>query len=816
MADLDAPGQSSFRQNGLLTRVSGVLAIVAAALTIYFLYRNGLRGLSELVFIATSLAVFIEGMLLLRQTRHRIIAIMIILEAVVLFIFFQYSPYRWFVVPLLLISGLLNLIYNPVPKPKSPHPISQKWPALVLLSSIFMLIVIIIMEILQYYLISSQNASFLYVLSLVGYSTYLLYASWIVGMMLPLTLLVSGLKMRSTEINKVRRWSLISLALSILVAIFAYTLLSAPYNFALLSSIASGATTASHNQINIVLLLGIIGGITLFGGIGTAASAFAVFRSKANESLPKFVTKRYKLVVLTAVAAVIIIAVYLNVSISLGNAYALKSLNDQIYEYGGNLRYLLANKTMFLSLISTNSGYYTQNYSQLYEALYNESHNQTTINEALGPNSTYSGAATAYDWGEYNPIIRGTVVYTLYYLGLPVLNSTKTPPTLNLPESATDLESLYQLRSTGTGILLIADALSVLYYSGVFGGTVNYTAYTKQRQLTYVDYTYGNYVGSESPYYSSKLSGGVTTTASTTSSGDQYDYSSASVVGWLVLASNIGGPLQLLSYRGLYNNTITDKQLFYLAALTQYDGYLSSQILYNKSMGAGIDGLVYNGNTLIIDLGNLNLTSNQSISLHVDGIASNYTRYYNFLVADGTIGVGLHNITVGIGSQSSSAPLYISPAVLEPESVTLSTNGNLSMTLSNQFSLYTPNYSNHTYRNSNYTFYPKPGFGNVILSDINLSNAPPSFDYINGTRVNSVKEFPGIMEYATQNSYGDITYSNAVAVTPNQNYTIPSNSEAQLTFYTGPPSSVGSQHIFFFSANSNYGKAYYIIYTKTT
>ena len=201
--------------------------------------------------------------------------------------------------------------------------------------------------------------------------------------------------------------------------------------------------------------------------------------------------------------------------------------------------------------------------------------------------------------------------------------------------------------------------------------------------------------------------------------------------------------------------------------------------------------------------------------MRVDGNTANYTKYYNFLVANRAMGAGLHNVTIGIGSQFFSAPLYVSPAVLRPGSLTLSANGNLSMTLSNQVSLYTPNYSNHTYLNSNYTFYPIRGVGNVTLSDINLSNVPPSFDYINGTRANIAREFPGIMGYVARNSYGNITLSNPIALVANQNYTIPSNSAVQLTFYTGQSSPVGSQHVFFFSANSNYGKAYYIIYTRT-
>jgi hypothetical protein len=127
---------------------------------------------------------------------------------------------------------------------------------------------------------------------------------------------------------------------------------------------------------------------------------------------------------------------------------------------------------------------------------------------------------------------------------------------------------------------------------------------------------------------------------------------------------------------------------------------------------------------------------------------------------------------------------------------------------------------------------PNPYFGNVMMSNITLSYLPPGFDNVNTSLY-------GIIDYNVTGRNGTLTgyisnrsvvitridgtglqvnytFVNQTAIIPSKTYSLRSNSSVQLTFNTGYVGAIGEPGVFFFSADTNYGKAYYVIYVMSS
>ena len=220
------------------------------------------------------------------------------------------------------------------------------------------------------------------------------------------------------------------------------------------------------------------------------------------------------------------------------------------------------------------------------------------------------------------------------------------------------------------------------------------------------------------------------------------------------------------------NTSLSTKSMMYLLALDQYEGYLFSQILYNKTIAPNINSIYYTNRTLLVNIGNIDLNSTQLITLYVDSGKTDYTMYYNFLVSDVNMSAGLHNITVRLENRSMSQKLYVSPMVLT--SVLLS---HRSGTLS--FDLYSP-------------------YKNISVSNVSFMAQPQSFDYVN---TSFYRLFNMTVPSAMPNSL--ILLSANVINGTTLSYQAQTQSCA-----------IGTPRIYFLFADTNYGKVNYVIYAR--
>ena len=118
-------------------------------------------------------------------------------------------------------------------------------------------------------------------------------------------------------------------------------------------------------------------------------------------------------------------------------------------------------------------------------------------------------------------------------------------------------------------------------------------------------------------------------------------------------------------------------QLLYRMALAQYEGYELYEFLYNTTIPPSIDQIVYTNKTILVNLGNLNLTGAPAISLEIDGREVAYKRYFNWLVANANLTVGKHGIDVKLSNNTLYNNIYVSPYISIHQEMTASaTNSN--------------------------------------------------------------------------------------------------------------------------------------------
>ena len=444
------------------------------------------------------------------------------------------------------------------------------------------------------------------------------------------------------------------------------------------------------------------------------------------------------------------------------NAMALKQLNQKIYKYGGSMRYLLSNATVYYTALNITPSVKTigsANASEYFNYLKDWTSNQTDIPSALYPswlrNSSFNSSAMRIDWGINQPAISALTVDALFSLGvLPMFNlsdALSTRPLL-MAGTKTALENMYTLQSSGTYILSTSIILGSLF-SATGGALRNPTP--------------SQVIGDAMINQDQRLLGTFTiTTLLNSTLNDSLDMGISN--GWLGLIYSIGtNPLNTT------NTTTTAKSSMYMFSLDQYEGYFFSQILYNNTIAPNIDFVGYSHHMLLVNMGNINLTATQPIALYVDGNKENYTQYYNFLASDLNLGVGLHSVKVNIGSKSMSQELYISPML-----ASASLN-----------------------RTSGALYF---GFmsvlHNISVSNVSFLSQPPSFDHANL-------------------SYYKLLNLTVPSSTPNSVILLAENQTADHTGFSFRAqaqrcSYIGEPRTYFLSADTNYGKAYYVIYIK--
>ena len=457
------------------------------------------------------------------------------------------------------------------------------------------------------------------------------------------------------------------------------------------------------------------------------------------------------------IAVLIIIAVAL-FQISAANARsssaaALNTLNLQIVQYGANVRYLLSVPP---SGYSFPTGLHN---SSLYNPTYSLSHplNASSIPALLGLNaSTSQQLASSYDWGAHDRSVANTTEAALYSLG--VLPSANPSADFSYLSSSTDLESFYLLALIGKNIELIASSAGSMFSSGLFN-SYNVSA--------------PSYVGLGA--YPSDISTGFLTSTTPT-----LIFSSAPVLGtapgWAALFSEVNATFEYDAMRGyaVGNKTVTPfKNILYTMSLDQYQSYQFYETLFNKTINPEMDFIGYSRNTLVLNLGNLNLGNGSAADVRLDNRTLSGTQYLNWFIANVSLQSGLHNVSVSLGSDMLHANLYVSP-FMYIESWLLK-GDELSVQLGN----------------ANYRSYA------LNVSNINVSAAPPYFDTPAAPLGSATSITPnrGTATHLDLNSY----------MTAVLNYTV----------YFSPSSSgtcgAGASYVYYLSFDTNLGKAYYVL-----
>lgn len=641
--------------------------------------------------------------------------------------------------------------------------------------------------------ITHSNSTPLFLSSYVNNFYSLLFLYFLLNLIIFLALIYAAIKTRSGNKGAITKWAKVAFILAFISALMPISAVNVlfldgsinPFGFTSdlsnIITIFSTASTSIQNllQATVSLLMGVIVFIIIFiGGILAIAGSATILWEK---------DKKYVITVFFTLLMIIVIASLVSNYITVqSNKVALKELNQKIYKYGGNIRYLLSNSTLFYqSLNATPSKIfqYQQNYSQLYGILYNPSTNQTSIAELFNSpfsksNSNISQSVNQLNWGNENPIIRVTILSAINFsLLIPIVNATSNNQKLLVPKQVTDLEDMYQIQTAGYSILYIAVALGRIFESHIFSGVSNLRP------------SYG--VGT---IYSGGNFGATGSVTNLLKSGDYYDFGISQFSNnWLSLVFAVGNPFQNIN-----TSRISIRSIFYLFSTTQYESYLFSQIFYNHTISPNIDFIGYSSNTLIINLGNMNLTTNYPITTYVDGNKINYTSYYNFLLSNIYLRVGLHKINVSIGNTMLNQVLYISPLEINSPMI-LPHNGSLVMSLNN------------------------PYYNNLSISNITISSNPSSFDYVDASFHPSPTATPQFSAYVkyniTKDAYNDTIrtpiYSNKTLLSQASAYNLQKNKTFDLFFNTNN-CTIGESRLYFFSADTNYGKIYSAIQLRCT
>jgi len=514
------------------------------------------------------------------------------------------------------------------------------------------------------------------------------------------------------------------------------------------------------------------------------------------------------LVLIVVIAAGLSYA-YINMnSTNSGNSAALSSLNERITAYGSNFRYMLHHNVSGVS----------QNLS----AYVNMSNTQPSIYGAVKSlYKKYTGLSqiNSTNWNMQNPSVRYIVLNASYTLGLfGGMNLTDIEAHNIVPSDITPLQLFFSLGITGNAIYLVAQNLIWLYNNMYFNAlstrTINGSSF--EQNVPVNDLGVGIAVIPELP--------SLVHPEAVTSELNVTFYDSLSLdfsPSWLELMYSIYG-IDGLGFPLINNSTATGR-LAYVLATAEYSGYYASEMLYNRTISPGINFIGYLNNTLMLDMGNLNL-NNTNISIYIDGNQTSYNRYYNLvLVYNKHLGVGEHTIRAVVNGISMADGLYVSPVLptdivlLEPAS-TPSNKTNVTADLS--FSIYNPYPTNMVVSNISVVsgLVEKP-----VISSPNISTA-----IFNWTGYKSTTPVLYNVSYSKFNFLSH-TYDNhtgkelftpnftAYAIPINASYQIGRNDGITLNYTVSSfPNTIDTMAYYTVTFDTNYGKARSVIAVKLT
>jgi hypothetical protein len=593
------------------------------------------------------------------------------------------------------------------------------------------------------------------------HSFYTLLPLSILGALLPLLLIISSIKLRNQDIFSPKRWLLVAVASWVAAAIISYYLLSLLAYYSLLSQLMNESLNFVNTMVayeSVFYALWIVAVLSGLLGIAISFSKTGILQTIRDDK------RRLALVSALVVLLAVVVLYYFLFSANIGNANALRSLNGKIYEYGGNMRYLLANASLYNAALGKSTS------SVSYGLISSEVQNQSSVLGAFqGPikESKYlDGSILGTNWGVYRPFLRATILVGISYLGLDPISkiAPNNKPVLIVPKNVNDLESIYELSSSYISVMLSAQQLGDAFRYGLFNSSEDGKVYPSIGIATGI------------PALPSSI--GMTNVFA-----PSFPYSTQITSSWLSIMLSKG--INPANITGL---NITTRELFYSFALNQYYNYFFSQMLYNQSIEPTITFVGYENDALVVNLGNLNLTKSYAISLYIDGNQTNYTKYYNTLIAKTNLGVGFHNITVSLNGNALSQRLYVSP-------------------LSISSTIYSGNYL--------YLYLSNAYYKNISISNISLSYDVPS-GYFNSSYdwicENQAQPSPVNITFTTYTSSGLVQpapYGHKVmALTGNGNYAISRNQTAELLYHTSL-SCLNKYSVFHLSANTTQGRENY-------
>lgn len=601
-----------------------------------------------------------------------------------------------------------------------------------------------------------------------------------VSVVLFLLMLVAALKIRSRDLDKSLRWARIAFVLIfiyVLVEIslpqslfanvpFAYSLVSAWYRV-LFSSITAvqGTIPLNISLGSVVALIPFL--IVLLGGLmGVAGAAYGLGVEH----------KRYMVNAVVAIAFITAVLAVLSIyQLNYSNSVAFNQLNNTISTYGGNVRYMLSNTSLFYAAFGTQnvtalSGllHYTvsgENFSALLPDI--------RTGRMIGVNDSQS-----LDWNAYNPVVRSVIIGAFYALGFPISSAgiiwihpggLPTYPGFNEssifkhnlipPKRASTLQSFYELSSSGVSILSTAVVLGRVFACAGF--RANSTS------LSTLPKSFGVGMIVLQPI---DINSGQITTELLPNNGDLYRGVAGLPFGWLMLmydSNLINGVLATGHFQCVNSTNMTVGQFFYLLSLNQYEDYLNAEVLFNKSVGPNVEFVGYSGSTLVTNLGNLDLNNANNIRLVVDNKTLVYTRYYNFLVSKNvSLGVGLHTMNVSIRNLTLSRWFYVSPYLAMRSS--LFRSGRFYLAIGNLFN------------------------GSLSISNLTVNASSPAFLPLG---------FSG----------GAPSITN---LTKPISLVIPRNRSVNLTFATSFACNIAQSYVYYLSFNSSRGRGFYILESR--
>ena len=242
-----------------------------------------------------------------------------------------------------------------------------------------------------------------------------------------------------------------------------------------------------------------------------------------------------------------------------------------------------------------------------------------------------------------------------------------------------------------------------------------------------------------------------------------------------------------------------------MLSLIQYNGYGTSQMLYNQSFGPSIEFIGYQGNYLILNLGNLNLTSNAPIRAYVDNKSIDYSRYFNYLLAQNlTLSQGFHNLKVTIGSNGTSetklnAQFFVSPFLM------------LSSTMNEsdiQISIANPSSNGIIIHNPEL-------FANTTNPKLNASFQNIGYTYA-GIGNFSLATAYNVTSITNSTGYKITTNTNQVPVSSLGNFTLGANKTIKLVYSTGQYCTIGQTYTYYLHINTSAGQYFQVILDSCT